>query len=268
MRTKNDLIIYILSYGRTSQIPTLQTLNKFGMLDIPVKIVIGNDDPQIDNYIKNYGEAVLVFDKHDYLDVDLLINGKPSMRKATYARNFILDHARKNGYRYIGMADDDIVRLRHRFVSDGKLMSTDLKNPSIALMYLVNLLKVDNLSAISLSHAATFRGPSSVRPGIKPNLVQFFLVDVEKFGNFKGDDREDSIKLTETSKYPKLEVRDICIDSPPPGSNGIVYEDFYAVNFRCILCQPSFYKVRGSSSNLKILKDLAFPKIISSEVSK
>ena len=59
---KNKFVVFILSHGRADSVTTYKTLQEYGFTG-EVKIICDNEDKQIDKYIKNFGDNVIVFDK-------------------------------------------------------------------------------------------------------------------------------------------------------------------------------------------------------------
>lgn len=94
-----NFAIYICSYGRAKDIRTLNMIKKYHYSG-HYYVVCSTDDDQIELYKALIPEKnLLVFDKMDYVgkfDSYAPSNiGKSMMKSVIYARNFIVQHAKK-----------------------------------------------------------------------------------------------------------------------------------------------------------------------------
>ena len=121
----NNFAYFIASYGKPYNMPTLEFLRKLDA-KYPVYIVIGTDDPKIDDYKKVFPEHLLIFDKSDYIDkVDDLGVYAKTHKVCTYSRLAVLDFAKQLEIKYVGYLFDDIESIQLRYqLSNGKIAST------------------------------------------------------------------------------------------------------------------------------------------------
>ena len=63
----NNFAYFIASYGKPDNLMTLKALHEHN-INYPIYIVIGLDDPRLDDYKATYGDNLLIFDKNDYID--------------------------------------------------------------------------------------------------------------------------------------------------------------------------------------------------------
>ena len=118
---RNDFILLVLSYNHPTNVLSLETLKKTNY-DGNWALVVGEDDPQLENYKKLYPEEHLaIFNKNDYKkDVDLCDQGG-SDKIGLYARLACFDIAKSRGFKYFLEFDDDYVEYRYRVEYEGKL---------------------------------------------------------------------------------------------------------------------------------------------------
>ena len=64
---RNDFAILILTHGRPNNIKTLHSLEKAGYTG-KYYIIIDNEDSTKDEYLKLYGDKVIIFDKQAISD--------------------------------------------------------------------------------------------------------------------------------------------------------------------------------------------------------
>ncbi len=97
----------------------MTALDKSGST-VPRYIIIGDDDPELENYQKRYTN-VIVFDKKEYMEnVDTMDNFNTS-GVPVYVRNFCYDYAKKQGIENFVMLDDDYSQFSVRYIRQGKL---------------------------------------------------------------------------------------------------------------------------------------------------
>ena len=118
---RNDFILLVLSYNHPTNVLSLETLKKTNY-DGNWALVVGEDDPQLENYKKLYPEEHLaIFNKNDYKkDVDLCDQGG-SDKIGLYARLACFDIAKSRGFKYFLEFDDDYIEYRYRVEYEGKL---------------------------------------------------------------------------------------------------------------------------------------------------
>lgn len=113
----NSFAYFIASYGKPDNVMTLKALKK-NNAHYPIYIVVGIDDPKLDEYKSTYGDKLLIFDKHDYIDAidDVGVYAK-SHKICTYSRLAVHDFAINLGIRYVGYLFDDIQYFQLRYVN-------------------------------------------------------------------------------------------------------------------------------------------------------
>ena len=127
----DDLTFFILTYNRDAVVPTLEVLHKYNIFD-NVYLVVGKDDPKLNEIVARYKDLVLIFDKATVQhDVDSIGSYRNTLKLCTYARVFVDKYAMCNGLRYICILFDDIHSLQLRYEDCGKIKSSknfDLKS--------------------------------------------------------------------------------------------------------------------------------------------
>ena len=103
---KDIFTVFIISYNRADRVYTYNTLKRQGYTG-DIYIIIDKSDPQKEEYRKRYEDKVIIFDKNDYLWVDLLDNNINDKQTPVYARNAVYDIAENLGYKYFLVLDDD-----------------------------------------------------------------------------------------------------------------------------------------------------------------
>lgn len=129
---------FILSYGKSDYIPTLEMLRSYGIND--AYIVVGKDDPQITEYVKLAN--TLVFDKKDVAEeVDSLGSYAQTLKLCTYARVFVDKYAKMHDMTYICVLFDDIQSIEIRYIDNNMVRSSREFDLQKALEYYAELLE-------------------------------------------------------------------------------------------------------------------------------
>ena len=86
MKKIDDFAVFILTHGRPDRIHTLKTLEKQGYTG-DWYLVIDNEDKMADEYYKNYGDKVIMFDKKAISLTFDTADLSDDRRAIVYARN-------------------------------------------------------------------------------------------------------------------------------------------------------------------------------------
>jgi hypothetical protein len=131
-------VLVIISYRRAHQLRTLKTVRKYGYTG-PIRIVVSDDDPELDDYRALYGRDLVVFSR-SAVDCDYCDSLPPSGPLAV--RNWLFGWAREEGLTHFAVYDDDYIGLElHPFF---RVLGLDLRRA----------MKVDGLDRLT---AAMFR---------------------------------------------------------------------------------------------------------------
>lgn len=109
---RSDFVVFILSHGRANNVVTVDTLKKYGYTG-KYYIVCDDEDSQLADYKKRFGEDnILVFSK-SAVDFDIMDNF-PGNKVVVYARNAVLEFAKKLGVKYFWELEDDYYDFQYR----------------------------------------------------------------------------------------------------------------------------------------------------------
>lgn len=147
MKNKRNFAIFILSYGRSDNVITLKTLKKQGYTGAWY-IVCSDDDSQVSDYIKRYGDHVRVFSKCDYFDKVDTGDNFNDLRIVLYARRAVHDIAAQMGITHFLELDDDYTQFLYRYPDGGKLKSKVVDIDKVIPLYLELL---DNTNSLTIA---------------------------------------------------------------------------------------------------------------------
>lgn len=163
---KTKIGYFIISHGRPNEQLTYKLLRSGGVETDDIFIVCDDLDTTLPEYIQNYGDRIVVFDKQRYMDSCDSGVQSPTGLHAVYARNAAYDLALEKGCDFFVIADDDIDSITYRYPDGDKLRSKnvhDVKNCFIALSEYMQTS--DRIYCIGIAPHIAFMG------GVKAPIV-------------------------------------------------------------------------------------------------
>ncbi|MFY7937170.1 MAG: hypothetical protein ACOVOQ_07330 [Flavobacterium sp.] len=157
---ENNFCIIIISNGRPNDIITLKTLKKAGC-NLPIYILIDNQDKTQNEYLDKYKEMVHIFDKDKYGKMVDNYDNFNNYRSTTHARNACFDLSKELGYEYFLVLDDDYtefkMRINHNLEHpNGKYLI--IKNIDNVFLKTLEYYKNSNFTSICYSQGGDWFG--------------------------------------------------------------------------------------------------------------
>lgn len=121
---RNDFATIILSHGRANNVKTVETLIKSGYTG-KYFILVDDEDTDLPEYIKNFGEdKLLIFSKDDAIKTFDIMDNFPGKGVPTYARNMLFFFAKKLNLTYFLELEDDYSCFRQRYEDENGVLRT------------------------------------------------------------------------------------------------------------------------------------------------
>ena len=149
--------VFILSHGRADTISTYDVMRKYGYTG-DMYVVIDNEDDQEAKYRQKFGEAIIQFDKRDYVPITDLGDLDDDRRIGVFARNFIQDKAQEMGYQYHLQLDDDIHGFAVRYVINDKLACYTVRNMDVIIDAMLDYMDSVPFTSLSFGLPAYYMG--------------------------------------------------------------------------------------------------------------
>ena len=275
--------IFIPTYKRANNVETYKTLRDGGY-NGDIYLVVGTDDPEIEEYKRLYGKQVILFNKED-VNVDVCDNfGKKNC--VVFARNAIFDIAKEKGVDVFCVLDDDYNRFSFRRVyTDGieeilkGFKVEDLNSCILASFdYLYNTPILD---CFAWCQDGDFIGGAGGFDNIsfKRKIMNAFFFKTKRRIRFMGSINEDLSASVYEGQRGKLffTISDVSVHQQKTQQNrgGLtdIYLDTgtYVKSFYSVIVAPNCVKVHTmGSKDLRIHHrvdwNLACPKLIREEV--
>lgn len=190
---RDDIAAFVLSHGRADNVTTIRSFRNAGWTH-PIYIVVDNEDPTADEYRQRFGaDNVFEFDKPAIAETFDTADTQNDRRAIVYARNACWEIARTLGLRYFVELDDDYVSYRHRFIRDGVIGSTMIRNIEPVVDAMCELLDTTGAATVAMSqggdHIGGIYGP--IRKAVKRKAMNFFVMRTDRPFTFVGRINED-----------------------------------------------------------------------------
>lgn len=260
---RDDFCCFILTHGRAQKVHTVKTLLSNGYTG-KYYIVIDSADQQKDEYIKLYGEKVIVFDKKVIsFDFDIGDNFD-GYRGVVYARNVCWDIAANLGIKYFLQLDDDYRRFEHRVARDNKLLLICNRDLDKLFTATIEFLERIDVATVAYAQTGDFIGGihgNTYKRGLLRKAMNTFFCKTDKRFSFVGRINEDTntYTLLSTKGEVFLTVVDASItqETTQQQDGGLtdLYLDAgtYVKSFYTVMMSPSCAKVVAMGTHYKRL---------------
>lgn len=280
-----DFAAFILTHGRPDNVKTYKTLRSHGYTG-RIVIVVDDTDKTIDEYRRQYGDQVVVFDKKKIAKTFDTADNFSDMRTIVYARNACFQIAEDLGLKYFIELDDDYHYFEYRFDHCGQY-KTNGKIKSLDLIFeaMLDFYKTTPAVTLAMAQGGDFIGGRDNINGRKIYLsrkaMNSFVCGVDKPLQFLGRINEDvntyTSRATTGSLLFTINQVSLCQAQTQQQSGGMtnVYEDSgtYIKSFYTVMYQPSSVRVQAmGDSNMRLHHRVDWkkttPMILSEDVRK
>lgn len=192
MKKIDDFAVFILTHGRPDRIHTLKTLEKQGYTG-DWYLIIDNEDKMADEYYKNYGDKVIMFDKKAISLTFDTADLSDDRRAIVYARNACFQIAKELGVKYFVEFDDDYTSFNLRYPKDGKLVARMLDNLDDIFEMMLDFLEDTQALTVCFSQGGDHIGGLTGRwkKGLIRKVMNSFFCRTDRPFQFLGRVNED-----------------------------------------------------------------------------
>lgn len=167
MTAPDGFVAMILTWGRPGRVKTYEALKRHGYTG-PILLIVDDLDPSLDDYIQEFGDEVVVFDKRASAARTDSRTNSGDLRSVVFARNETFRIAREHGYDSFVMLDDDYSDFSHRMMPGGIYVSrsqcTDLDEAFAAMD---NFMAETPTASIAFAQGGDFIGGEHYSPVMK-----------------------------------------------------------------------------------------------------
>lgn len=279
----NELVIFILTHGRSNNVYTLKSLRDHGYTG-KVIIVIDNEDETADQYYQNFKD-VEIFDKKKIAETFDEYDNFNDRRSIIYARNACFQIAEKLGYKYFMEMDDDYTRFDYRIYNELQQKPSFIYDLDSVLSLLLEFYKNTPFYAIAMAQGGDFIGGKANNYAKNPTLfrkcMNSFICSTDRKFQFVGRINED------VNTYTKKQSIGIAMATIPfvsltqkttqhsEGGMSDIYMDSgtYVKSFYSVIGMPSSVYIAEMGDTYmrlhhRVKWDSTVPKILSEEFKK
>ena len=280
---RKDFAIFILSYGRANNIYTLNSLKDSNYTG-KYYIVVGDDDPIIDEYKKLYKEKLLIFNKKEIGKTFDLCDIGGSDKVIVYARNYCFKIAKELGLKYFAQFDDDYTSFEYRYDNGEKLKIMKSKEFDEIINIFIDFLEDTGAMTVAFSQGGDFIGGKEsqlFKSKIKRKAMNSFFCKTDSPFQFFGRINEDVNMYTRYGSIGKkiFTVADCSlVQKQTQKSKGGMSDTYnqngtYVKSFYTVMTNPSCTKIFAMDTthtriHHKVNWNCAVPKIISDKYKK
>ena len=155
----DDFAIFILTHGRAGNVATYKTLRKQGYTG-KIYLAVDDEDSQIADYKKQFGDQVVVFSKQEAIDMSDSGDNFGKRNSVVYARNYNFKLAEKVGVKYFLQLDDDYNQFRYTFNNNRDYITQNIQinNLDVVISAMLDFYKASGALTIAMSQGGDFIG--------------------------------------------------------------------------------------------------------------
>jgi len=247
MKNNDNFCAFILSHGRPNNVKTYKTLLRSGYTG-KIFIVIDTEDKTADEYYKNFGDKVIMFDKYEMSKEFDEVDNFNNRKTIVYARNVCFKLAKDLKIKNFIQLDDDYYWFGHR-TNNGAKTTRSLDS---IFTHLVDFVNNTNITSVCFSQGGDHIGGFKENKKVKRKAMNSFVCSTEKPFKFIGRINED------VSTYVKLgglghiflTINNIQLDQKDTQTNSGGMTDVYLIggtyikSFYSVIVNPSCVKVK------------------------
>jgi hypothetical protein len=186
--------VLILTHGRPDNVITVKTLRRQGYTG-DIYIVVDNEDTALPQYVRRYGDKVIVFDKLAVAQTFDEGDNFEDRRAVVYARNASYEIAQRLGLDYFLQLDDDYCRFLHKFDASLNYRERPIKNLDRLFESVLRFYKTVPAVTVALAQNGDFMGGklgnAAAKIWMKRKAMNTFFCSVQRPLTFVGRVNED-----------------------------------------------------------------------------
>ncbi len=193
----NDFAVFILTHGRSDNVITYTTLKK-QLYTGEIYLIVDNEDKEKENYKKNYGDEVIVFNKQDAIDMTDSGDNFKKRNSVVYARNYSFKIAENLGIKYFLVLDDDYSNFYYTFNNLREYSRHKIKNLDNIIKIMLDFYKSSIFTSIAMSQGGDFIGGENsglskkyLKGEFPRKVMNSFFCSIERPFKFPGRINED-----------------------------------------------------------------------------
>lgn len=251
----SDFAVFILTNGRPNNVKTIGSLKKCGYTG-KVFLLVDDLDKTRDEYVKNFGDQVVIFDKKEIAATFDQGDNFNDMRAIVYARNASFKVARDLGVKYFIQLDDDYTKWDWRFNENLDYCAHVTRSLDQIFFHAVEFFKNTNVASIAFSQGGDFIGGSesvlASHVKLKRKCMNSFICSTDRPFSFVGRINEDVNTYTRLASTGLLfftmnhvSLTQTMTQANPGGMTELYLDSgTYIKSFYSVMYHPSSVKIK------------------------
>lgn len=141
---------FILSHGRPNNVLTYKSLRSHGYTG-KIYVIADNEDSQLAEYKKNFGDELIVFNKTEYAKHVDACDNYDKRNSVVYARNYNFKIARELGITHFIQLDDDYTAFGYTADNNRNYITKNFKIERLDSIFLAYLRFLDDTGAMTVA---------------------------------------------------------------------------------------------------------------------
>ena len=248
-----EFAVFILTHGRPNNQITYRRLLANGYPG-RVYLVVDDEDPTRGEYLRNFGDDVIVFSKRAYEGTFDVGDLERTRRGVIYARNAVFDLAADLGLTHFLVLDDDYSGFYHRFIEGSSLRSIGVSDYASLFDLMLDFLDESGALSVCFAQGGDLIGGAlggKYAQRLLRKAMNAFFCRVDRRFHFVGRINEDVNTYTTVSNRGGLffTVVDVVLvqqrTQKQAGGMTELYLDFgtYLKSFYSVVYQPQAVKL-------------------------
>ena len=273
----NNTAVFIPTYKRAKKVLTYKTLRD-AQYDGKIYLIVSDDDPQIEDYKKQYPSEVIIFSKEDARPFTDLCDNFENRKLVVFARNYMFKIAKDLNLDYFCVLDDDYDRFSFRRCFGEKLKGFKVLDIGRIIKACFSYLaKAPNLDCFTWCQDGDFIGGTNSFDDIgrKRKIMNGYFFKTDRPIRFMGSINEDLNASVYEGQRGKVffTINDVSIHQLITQSNAgglteaYLDEGTYLKSFYSVIVAPNCVRVSSMGSkdlriHHKVCWNKCCPKII------
>jgi len=191
---RSDFAMFILTHGRANSVKTIRSLTKVGYKG-RIVLVVDDQDKQLNEYKRLYGDMVEVFDKEEAAGYTDTCNNFGARNMVVFARNAAYRIAERIGIKYFMALDDDYTLFHYKYNEHLQFKNHAMPDINPVIDAMIDLVDNTPFLTVAMAQGGDFIGGPASRLGkaiqILPKAMNSFLCSTDKRIDFPGAINED-----------------------------------------------------------------------------
>lgn len=257
---KNDsFAVFILTHGRAKNVLTVRALKNSGYTG-KTYIIIDDEDEQEPEYRQLFGDAVIKFCKKEAAKQTDVMTPSKKRNAVVFARNECWKIAKQLGLSHFCVLDDDYINFGIKYIRDGKLKQSKIKNIDSIFSAFCEFLDISNALTVCMAQGGDFIGGSKgsfFSKGLSRKAMNVWFMRTDRPFVYRGLTNEDTNMYVSLGGIGKLmftvtnvSVNQLTTQTNSGGLTDIYKEDgTFVKSFYSVMCRPDCVKV-GAMGNV------------------